>query len=84
MYGPVRTVVWEGRGREAPPYPDWTVAEKGVPSSGRGILLERPAPPDTDGTRAFIVELREQGISESDIDMMARRNPARLLGLVGP
>ena len=22
MYGPVRTVVWEGRGREAPPYPD--------------------------------------------------------------
>ena len=22
VYGPVRTVVWEGRGREAPPYPD--------------------------------------------------------------
>ena len=22
MYGPVRTVVWEGGGREAPPYPD--------------------------------------------------------------
>ena len=22
MYGPVRTVVWEGRSREAPPYPD--------------------------------------------------------------
>ncbi|HXZ18095.1 MAG TPA: hypothetical protein VEH77_19390, partial [Roseiarcus sp.] len=22
MYGPVRTVVWEGRGRKAPPYPD--------------------------------------------------------------
>jgi hypothetical protein len=21
-YGPVRTVVWEGRRREAPPYPD--------------------------------------------------------------
>ncbi len=21
MYGPVRTVVWEGRSREAPPYP---------------------------------------------------------------
>ena len=22
VYGPVRTVVWEGRRREAPPYPD--------------------------------------------------------------
>jgi hypothetical protein len=22
VYGPVRTVVWEGRSREAPPYPD--------------------------------------------------------------
>ena len=22
MYGPVRTVVWEGRRRETPPYPD--------------------------------------------------------------
>ena len=22
VYGPVRTVVWEGWGREAPPYPD--------------------------------------------------------------
>src|SRR5271166_6213833 len=23
VYGPVRTVVWEGSGREAAPYPDW-------------------------------------------------------------
>jgi len=23
VYGPVRTVVWEGRGREASPYPDY-------------------------------------------------------------
>src|SRR5260221_8763812 len=23
VYGPVRTVVWEGRSREAPPYPVW-------------------------------------------------------------
>ena len=28
VYGPVRTVVWEGRGREAPPYPDrWRKTE---------------------------------------------------------
>jgi len=25
VYGPVRTVVWEGRSREAPPYPDSTI-----------------------------------------------------------
>ena len=38
-------------------------------------------PLHTDGLKAFITALREQGINESDIDMMARRNPARLLGL---
>ena len=38
-------------------------------------------PLHTDGLKAFVTELREQGISEGDIDMMARRNPARLLGL---
>ena len=28
VYGPVRTVVWEGRSREAPPYPDlWRKAD---------------------------------------------------------
>ena len=27
MYGPVRTVVWEGRGREAPPIPISLTAE---------------------------------------------------------
>src|SRR6516225_1157784 len=26
VYGPVRTVVWEGRSREAPPYPDIVLA----------------------------------------------------------
>ena len=38
-------------------------------------------PLHTDGLKAFINDLREQGISERDIDIMARRNPARLLGL---
>ena len=29
VYGPVRTVVWEGRSREAPPYPDrWHFSDK--------------------------------------------------------
>src|ERR1700732_2307131 len=36
VYGPVRTVVWEGRSREAPPYPDrsdfvpWRKADQGA------------------------------------------------------
>ena len=38
-------------------------------------------PLHTDGLRDFITALREQGISEHDIDLMARVNPARLLGL---
>ena len=28
VYGPVRTVVWEGRSREAPPYPDFSKKHK--------------------------------------------------------
>ena len=28
MYGPVRTVVWEGSGREACPYPDFRTLTK--------------------------------------------------------
>ena len=56
-------------------------AEHFLISSDLGQYLN---PLHTDGMKAFIIALREQGISESDIDMMARRNPARLLGLVGP
>ena len=38
-------------------------------------------PTHTDGLRAFIRALRTAGISDREIDLMARRNPARLLGL---
>src|SRR5258708_10572566 len=31
VYGPVRTVVWEGRSREAPPYPDQSPSAYPVP-----------------------------------------------------
>ena len=35
VYGPVRTVVWEGRSREAPPYPDlWVLAVAGRAALG--------------------------------------------------
>jgi hypothetical protein len=36
-------------------------------------------PPDLVG--AFVAELLEQGISERDLDLMMKENPARLLGL---
>jgi hypothetical protein len=40
VYGPVRTVVWEGRSREAPPYPDrWPKSDPVRPSLERVRLL---------------------------------------------
>jgi hypothetical protein len=38
-----------------------------------------PSPPD--GLRAFVVALREAGITAAELDLMTKRNPARLLGL---
>ncbi len=38
-----------------------------------------PSPPD--GLRAFILALREAGFTAAELDLMAKRNPARLLGL---
>ena len=37
MYGPVRTVVWEGRSREAPPYPDRATALRVTPPHRCGL-----------------------------------------------
>ena len=38
-------------------------------------------PTHTDGLRAFIRALQGEGLSDEEVDLMARRNPARLLGL---
>ena len=38
-------------------------------------------PNHADGLRAFIRALHSEGITEREVDLMARRNPARLLGL---
>ncbi len=38
-------------------------------------------PTHTEGLRAFIRALRAAGVSDREVDLMARRNPARLLGL---
>jgi len=53
-------------------------AEHFLISSDLGQYLN---PLHPDGLKAFITGLREAGITEADIDRMARRNPARLLGL---
>ena len=44
-------------------------------------LGQEMSPLHTDGLKAFIEGLRGEGISDADIDLMIRRNPARLLGL---
>jgi hypothetical protein len=44
---------------------------------GWGREVPRPAP----GFRDFLTSLWEQGIAESQIDLMASKNPARLLGV---
>ena len=38
-------------------------------------------PDHVTGLAAYVRALREAGVSDADIDTMARRNPARLLGL---
>jgi len=38
-------------------------------------------PIHTDGMKAFLLDLRKAGISEKEIDLMARKTPAALLGL---
>ena len=38
-------------------------------------------PSHVDGLRTFIGALRAAGVSDDEVDLMARRNPARLLGL---
>lgn len=45
-------------------------------------LGQKGNPLPTDGFAAFIAAMRAHGLSDRDIDLMARRNPAQLLGLL--
>jgi uncharacterized protein DUF6282 len=54
-------------------------AEHFLISSDLGQYLN---PLHTDGMKAFILGLREQGVGDIGIDLMSRKNPARLLGLI--
>jgi predicted metal-dependent phosphotriesterase family hydrolase len=38
-------------------------------------------PIPTDGLIAAVQAIKRQGVSDADIDLMIRKNPARLLGL---
>jgi microsomal dipeptidase-like Zn-dependent dipeptidase len=38
-------------------------------------------PTHIEGLRAFVQALQGEGVSDDEVDLMARRNPARLLGL---
>ncbi len=53
-------------------------AEHFIISSDLGQYLN---PLHPDGLKAFIAGLKEQGLTEKEIDLVARKNPARLLGL---
>ena len=44
-------------------------------------LGQEGSPLHADGLRTFIAALRDAGLADADIDVMARGNPARLLGL---
>jgi len=55
-----------------------TGADHNVIATDLGQALN-PVP--SEGLREFIIQLSKQGIKEEEIDLMARKNPARLLGL---
>ena len=42
---------------------------------------QRGNPTHIEGLRAFVQALQGEGVSDDEVDLMARRNPARLLGL---
>lgn len=44
-------------------------------------LGQANTPAHTDGLRAFLAALKTEGLTEREIDLVARENPARLLGL---
>ena len=65
MYGPVRTVVWEGRSRKAPPYPDSAPALAGDRPGrpcGKPLRASQKAVPRATGARGRLREsLRSRG-----------------------
>jgi predicted metal-dependent TIM-barrel fold hydrolase len=44
-------------------------------------LGQADSPVHTVGWKTYLEQLKKAGVTEAEIDLMARRNPARLLGL---
>ena len=44
-------------------------------------LGQATSPSHVDGLRAYVTAFRNAGLTDDQIDLMLRRNPARLLGL---
>jgi len=69
VYGPVRTVVWEGRSREAPPYPDvcwacsvaWRWKSSTQPDGGEGLATTQGLSPRGEVWRKRIANVRVDG-----------------------
>src|SRR5712664_1735477 len=72
VYGPVRTVVWEGRSREAPPYPDFGDGlEERISMTGKRNSVVQPGP-SLSADRIFIRFAQRAGFSRK------RCRPCRL------
>src|SRR5207237_1410827 len=70
VYGPVRTVVWEGRSRETPPYPDCAHKSRYLLMKSRAAVLlfalaVYPAAAQTTSQRPLIEQIRP-GVTYED------------------
>jgi len=72
------------RSRKGVPMDDFVKAIKEV-GAGRTVVAtdlgQTHNPTPVDGMREFILQLMKRGVTEAEMDLMTRKNPARLLGL---
>jgi len=72
------------RGRKGVPLDEFVKAIKGVGAERTVVatdLGQTHNPTPVDGMREFIQQLMKKGVTEAEMDLMTRKNPARLLGL---
>ena len=64
VYGPVRTVVWEGRSREAPPYPDQSTSDHRLAQAQHlvipslAMIADDSLPNDVDTLKSMLIAER--------------------------
>ena len=86
VYPDTAQIGYAYRGRRSTSDRFWLLTANSAISRGRETCClsdfgQAGNPTHADGLLAFIRALRDAGLTESEIDLMARRNPARLLGL---